>query len=120
MNKNEGYGFLVAFGAGLVAGLADGLVAGLADGLVAGLADGLVAGLADDFVAGLADDFVAGFMAPPLVAGAGLAANAGTVMRNAAAINDAMVFFMEGTSFRSKIRERLTAYERRLLCSVTS
>lgn len=71
--KERGYGFLVGFGAGFVAGLAEDFAAGLADDFTAGLADGLAADFIDDAV--LADAF-----------GAGLAAIAGAVIRNAAAI----------------------------------
>ncbi|MGB6985068.1 MAG: hypothetical protein WBD74_03730 [Candidatus Aquilonibacter sp.] len=84
MNKNEGYGFLVAFGAGLEAGLAVGFVDFIE--VLAGLAVGLV-----DFIE-------VELFAPAFGDADGLAevaASAGTVIRNAAARNDAMVFFIE-------------------------
>ncbi|HTZ53429.1 MAG TPA: hypothetical protein VMB20_00080 [Candidatus Acidoferrum sp.] len=91
MNKNEGYGFLVGFALGFALGLGVGFFVALG----VGLADDLVIGFAVD----LAEDFMELelFMPPAFGDADGLAedaAKAGAVMRNAAARNDARVFFI--------------------------
>jgi hypothetical protein len=128
---------LVAFGAGFVDFIVDfvllaGALAAFAAGFLSAVfwstgffvafGAGLVAFIDEDFID---DDFAgAAFVLLAAVFGAGealvAAAIAGAVIRNAAARSDARVFFIQYTSFRSKIRERLAACGRRNRCSVTS
>jgi hypothetical protein len=90
MNKNEAYGFLDGFGAGFLVGFGVGFAGS--------------AGFAVDLL-----DFIELEVLAPAFGeadGFGDAAIAGAVIRNAAAISDARVFFMQYTSFRSRVRER--------------
>jgi hypothetical protein len=94
-------GFLVAFGAGLVDFMELAALVALGAGLV---------------------DFIVVPWAALVAFGAGLAAveaNAGTVMRNAAAIIDAIVFFKIYTSLRSNSKD-LVGRERPYAIRATS
>jgi hypothetical protein len=95
MNKNEGYGFLVGF--------ADGLADGFGAGFAVDLPIGFAVALAEDFIV------LELFIVPAFGDADGLAdvaANAGAVMRNAAAMSDARVFFISKPPFIAKYGKR--------------